>query len=369
MFPDGINPPGPGPDPEDSECLKPFPGLSPYKTSTETALDTGLGTPAAVAVVPQGMSFSFVREDTSGTATAEAGDLFVADLDSDKIYFYDQSKGNARATFPAEAQELGGGVALYLEEVEVSGTQEKVQLLLYTGINKTTGKSNLFLYDLDPAPLLTTPNPFKIPDDTQGLLPGVTDFNDAQAVAVGRDGTQRGVFVSDPGAQANDYSVYRISMTISGTTPAPDSMFTLATDFNWIRDVAFSNDTKALYLTENDSSLINDATVYKIDSAIPATATVKKSDLTVFIPASQLKTSTGLTLAPTSQDGTTEDLLVLSQEVSRALGQFDAAQGGFAQDYLSIFYEKYQDVAYDCTHERILFTRDEFSPGLYEFSR
>jgi len=371
LFPEGINPPEPTPTPGVSECTNPFPGLASYKTSREIPLDITLKEPASVAVVPPGMGFSFTPPGTTGKATAEAGDVLVADLHTNEIFFYHQRGGNVPTVFPAGAQKLSGGLALYGEEVDVAGGKKKVQLLLYTGISQTTGDSNLFLHDLGETPSLS-PNPFMIPDHTQGLLPGETPFHDAQAVAVGRSGDTRGVFVSDPGTLQNDHSIYRISLVILNAVPVPENMSRVARGFKGIQDVGFSHQTKALYLTENDASPLNDSTVYRIASALTTSATVNKSALSPFVPTSQLKTSTGLTLAPTRKDGTTEDLLVLSQEVAKALGRFNAAQGGFALDYLSLANVEYrQNVAYDCTHARILFTRRGFSQtqGLYALTR
>lgn len=367
LYPDGIGP-GPSPTPEDEVCPNPFPGLTPFKTSPETTLDNTLKEPAAVAVVPHGMTFTFTPEGASATVTAEAGDVLVADLDTEEIYFYDRSAGDRRWIFPGKAEELGGGLALYYEEADPSTGRDEVRLLLYTGTSSPLNKSNLFVLDLDPATPLT-PNPFRIPDDAQGLLPGLTDFYDAQAVAVGREDTKRGVFVSDPTLQANDYSVYRITLVLTGNTPVPETMSRLAYGFKGIRDVGYSQATRDLYMTEYDGSTLNNSTVYRIQSALTASS-ASKSSLSPFVPSSQLKTSTGLDLPPTEKDGSEADLLVLSQEVTRALGRFDSEKGGFALGYMSISkVEVLQDLAYDCTNERILFTRKTFSYGLYEFNR
>jgi len=366
LYPEGINPPKPKP-PSGNACPNPFPGLVPFKTSPAKTLDSTLKLPAAVAVVPPGMSFSFTPEEGSAIVDAEPGDLLAVDMHANKIYFYDHSAGHTRWIFPSGAVALGGGVALYYEAADASTGRDEIRLLLYTGTTKPLNKSNLFLQDLDPASALY-PNPFLIPDNAQGLIPGLTDFYDARMVAVGRQDTKRGVFVTDPTLLAKEFSVYRITLTVEGAFAFPDSMVRLASGFLDIRDVGYSQATHGLYMTEYDSSALNNSTVYRIASALTATGS-KKSSLSPFVPASQLKTSTGLNLAPTRTDGTTDDLLVLNQQTSRALGRFDSVKGGFALDYMSISYEYQQAVAYDCTHERIVFTRRTTSPGLFEVSR
>ncbi len=180
----------------------------------------------------------------------------------------------------------------------------------------------------------------------------------AQAVAVGRSVDKRGIFVVD-----NRQKVYRITLIISGTVPAPDSMATLATGFSSLRDVAFSNQTQSVYLSE-----VNDSVVFQVKSAMTSSA-VNKSQLPNFIPPSQLLQPTGLNLAPTNIAGTASDLLVVSQQVTRAIGQFDTDNGSIALGYLPVINIEHQDVAYDCTNTRIVYTRKTFAPGVFQYKK
>jgi len=371
LFPDGIGPPpGPEPEPGTRECDRPFQGLGLYKESTESLLAPDLERlqrPAAVAVLPQGMSFSFNPEGTTRTATASAGDVLVADLDTHKIYAYlfnTQGALTSREVFPADARTLGGGLALYVEEVELQGEKQRVQLLLYTGTSPA-GASNLFLHLVSEA--ADSANVTKIPQDINGL-PGLTTFQGAGPVAVGRDDTRRAVFIADARPpELGGHSVYRISLLIQEGIPVPEGMTLLADGFTDIQDVGFSNQTKAVYLTEFVGST-NHSTVHRVVSALTRSVSVTKSDLTVFVPDQRLTRSTGLALFPTDRTGTTEALLVLSQPRQIALQQFDVLTRDKIEDHLQLanpdlLYVR-QDVAYDCTNAAIFMTRRLNQPGV-----
>lgn len=332
-------------------CEKVFAFLSAYQQSAETAVDNqDLAEPVAVVVVPAGMSFT-----VPGTSvTAGDGDAIVADPGNKNIAFYDASDSNQRHVLEDNIEQLGG-VAVYYEELEISGQPKQVNLLLYTAYDTGTQSYNLFIHDLDSS--LTG----GIPKD---YLQGSITFTKPGALAVGKTSDKRGVFIVD-----DEKKVVRLSLKEEFGFIIPDSVGPIAEGFSSIQGVTFFNQNGELYLTEPNQSQPDNTEVYKIDNALDQSTSspVQKSSLTAFVPSTQLFQAVGLDIALTKKDGTEAKLLVFSNQTSIALRQFDPDAGGSAEETLTVQDLDHLDVAYDCGNERILYTQKQAGDtGLFE---
>jgi len=338
---------GTTPGPIQEDCDKPFEGLSKYDAKNDesnidgTTSTNWLADAVAVAVVPKGMTFTFSDAVTGTKVTAAPGDLVVADTDSDKIYFYDKSAGNARHTLIYNATKFAepGGVDLYHEQISTGTPVLDVNLLVYTGKNLENNKYTLYIKDL------TTGTSYTVSETTNPAY----KFTNPTAVAVGASSQNRGVFVVDDSGN----KVVRVTFTFSGTALPTLNTPKKILDGDDIQDVVFYNQNQTLYFSDWGPG--GNYQVYQSGSAL----TVDNPGKSVFITKAHLFQPMGLALAFTVQDASGAKLLVISRQVSIAIQQFAVTGGGTPESgVLEILQpENLHAVAYDCTHARILFTR------------
>jgi len=337
--------PGPGPDPGGQVCDNAFAGLGAYKNSQPSQIDRTLSNPVAIEVIPQGMTFS----PAGDAIKAGEGDLMVLDAPDalpGTVAWYNRGQNNKRYNLEVESVLLPGGLALHHEEIALFGQKKVFNLLFYTAVNAQTERYNVFFHDLGTQTTL-----FRYPDDWPelGLGPAYL-FTRPAALAMARAGDRRGLFVAD-----NLTSVVRMSLVASEMGILPGTVDKIADGFSSIRDLVFSSQTGALYLTESTGSK-----VYRIDDALTRSAAnpVTKDQLTPFSSSTRLRNPRGLALAPTDQKAEAAALLVFSEGLTDAIGQFDPVAGGEPKDNLDVKEGEHLDLAYDCRNQRLLFTRN-----------
>ena len=346
--------------------------------------------------------------------TAEAGDVILADQFASSIFIYEYPSNEQRSLL-SDFEDVSG-LALYSSEAEETcdnpfpglvayqdggnnldtidtfdqedgqpdrlslavipkgmtfpyGTdqtepeQTTTELLFFTVNTEDT----LYIYDLTGA---TVPdgseNPYPITNDDLS-----TDFfQSPTALAIDSDGNTATVFVLND--NGDESSVKRLSVDLGTWPPVSESTptHTLATmsknDFRLV-DIALlsQTDTKALFISKKLTEGVG-GWVYRISDPSASTETVDLDEAAFFIQRPQRVT--GLTVASTTEAGTSADLLLLKENINEdQVEQYDPDVGGETPEVAytpSTAYDFIQTIEYDCTNERLLMANVPFNDDI-----
>jgi len=305
-----------------------------------------LGNPIAVAVVPAGMSFKV------GIRTVDPGDVLVADQTQGRIYVY--QFGQTDRIQMVTNVSRPSGLALLHWKGDVTGDQEEEEfnLLFYTSASTNA----LYMYALDNTYYLENLplNPFPITNTILGVY-----LLEPTSVAVGVSEEKVSIFIlnnNNGGAQ----SIVRFSVDLKNLTPTGPKV--LASGFAELKDLAYRSSGDELFFSQKDPINPGLGRVLYIDNAAADIPSNPAGYIT------QLTDPYGLAIPFTSTTGEQSALLMAEQEFQPQLLQFDFTSGLFTGLDLSnvggFVLDMPTALAYDCAHQRIVFSNIPQNPDL-----
>ncbi len=342
----------PDPEPTAQECDNTFPGLSSYPDPTQEEFI--FGEPMALAVVPKGMTFSFV-DDELGTVTVNPGDLFIVDRELGIIYL-------RKFSTPADQQDVipykeglkkPAGIALI--QLEVAGLSGITYNLLFYSQTDETREDEKGFVTVEIAGSTTSAEINKTV---------LLELKQATSLAVGSSGNTTGLFILGKDSDEK-HKVIRVGVTISSGLPSVQGSHILlqGTTAPFYREVAFFNATGDLFVSETKIG----PRIYHIQNAVTEGGTI--TDPEIFIDSAKFTSQlTGMTLAYRSQDEAQASLLVMNRITgSDQIQQFDArTKEQSTETYSPVGSNRYLTaIAYDCTNRRLFMTD---SPETFDVS-
>lgn len=340
-------------------CPNVFTDLTGSFTGAQLSPEGALTHPAAMAVVPPGMSFTY------NSLQAKPGDVLVADREKGKIYLYPEGAAPSEMlTVQAPA-----GLALFAWDDGLD-EEDEIQLLFYSSATRNS------VYIADLAGTLFGAGQEQV-EVTNAAL-GSTLLLEPTALAAFGDQDQASLFVLNRnGGQPGRQSVVRIRVSLTATPGY--STTTVARNFSNLRDLAYYRARDWLFFSQSN---LEDLQVQRIFRITNATATQpmildESAGAVPFIEDTVVKNPVGLALAPLDSDGDPAALLVTQPLINLdAFLDYEADSGLYrsARGALDTLLDQPVSIAYDCTNQRILFTNIPqnlgfFSASLWELRR
>lgn len=332
-------------------CPHVFTDLFDFFAAAQLSPEGALTYPAAVAVVPPGMSFTY------NSLQAKPGDVLVADREKGKIYLY--PKGSA----PSEmlTAQAPAGLALFAWDDGLD-EEDEIQLLFYSSATRNS------IYIADLAGTLFGAGAPQV-EVTNAAL-GSTLLLEPTALAAFGNQDQASLFVLNRnGGQPGRQSVVRIRVSLTATPNY--STATVARNFTNLRDLAYYRARDWLFFSQSNLEDLQAPRIFRITNATADQPAVldESAGAVPFIEDPLVATNpVGLALAPLDSDGDPAALLV-TQPLNNlyAFLDYEADSGLYrsALATLDSLLDQPVAIAYDCTNQRILFTNVPQNLGFF----
>ncbi|MEW6442021.1 MAG: hypothetical protein AB1640_13885 [bacterium] len=346
-------------DGSEASCTVPFTRVDQYTRFDQLSAEDALDDPVALAVVPDGASFTW---DSRGL---EAGDVLVADRGAGRIVAY---KANGVHFNMVNNISTPGGLAFFSSIGRTEG-EEDILLLFYS-----SGDSNsIFIEDLAGTVFPEGQSSVEVTND---VLDG-TPFLEPAALAAHGDRDQALLFVLNRNrGAANAQSIVRLALSLEAD-PTFDTA-TLARNFSSLQGIAYRSSSDQLFFSQNEPGIEfqDQGRIYRLTDASSRTVALDGlANPAPFIEDPDFPSPIGLAAPPTNRDATQSSALLVTHELvpEFLFLQFSPSNGSFEFALGAADLDRPLAVAYDCANGRILFTNIpynlELSPTLWEIRR
>lgn len=298
-------------------CDNPFDGLATYQAGGATleSIDTfsqedDKPDRLSLAVIPEGMTFAYGTDEPDAEQTTTEFLFFTVNTD-DTLYIYDLTKAKIPEGFDNP----------------------------YGITNTNTILTSLF---------------------------GSGFFQSPTALAITSDGTTATLFVlNDKGTNS---SIRRLSVNLLFWIPtSAETIATMTEADRRLIDIAYYDQTDELFVSKKaDGGGGVGAWVHSISDATERTSPLDLDSDSDAAFIAQFRSFTGIEVAPTNDEGTAAEFLVL-REVDGQIEQYDIDVGGeqvFPGFNFGEFALYPQAIEYDCTNERLVMTDVPFNEAI-----